>query len=117
MNFAKRDGTIYVGDGSGTFTFTNVNFTNNTAETGSGSGIFVPQTTSNSNDKIILNNCNFINNFANKTGTIYFNGEILSSTNVDFLNNIAQYGHGSVIYMPGVSRMIYDMFCVWWGKK
>lgn len=41
MNYAERNGTIYVGDGSGTSYFSNVNFTNNTAQTGSGSVIYM----------------------------------------------------------------------------
>lgn len=99
-NVANDSGTIYVGVGMNTFYLTNVEFLNNNATLGDGSVLYVPTSLSNSVVSLNIKSSDFTNNIAGNTGTIYFNGDILTMNDGSFNNNLAQNGYASAIYMP-----------------
>lgn len=104
-NLAKYSGTIYVGVGISAFSLINVIFDDNDVTLGHGSVLYVP--TSSQNVSLNIVSGNFTNNFAGITGTIYFNGDILTMDDSAFINNIAQDGDASGIYMPNKASMYY----------
>lgn len=91
----------------------NVNFCNSTAlkvdNSGTSCGGAISSLSYN-NSSIVLNNCNFDNNYALYGGAIFINSGFLNITNCNFTNNSAKYYGGAIYQIYGNLTLIGSTF-------